>query len=77
MKFELKPGDIAGFELYGERQADGTILVGTPPVGNRRRLEDFPETIELLGMTYTLEEVRRNRDMFPGPVPPIEWGLYI
>ena len=65
-----KPGpyEIAGFDLYAERQDDGTLLIGFGEV--KPRLTDFPAEVELLGATYTLEDVRKNS---PGT---IEWGVY-
>lgn len=82
--FELKPWQIAGFDLYGVRQPDGKILIGVSDNPQYQTLlDDFPECVELKGVTYTLEEVRKNKDICTPPLREghpgyyIEWGIYV
>lgn len=50
--------DLAGFDMTGRRQPDGTVLV----YNSGTVLEDWPECVYLLGCTYTLEEVQGFSD---------------
>lgn len=43
---------IAGFELCGWRQVNGTIKLNT-----KKYIADWPEEIELYGTVYTKEDV--------------------
>jgi hypothetical protein len=83
-----RPEDIAGFDLYGTRNNDGTITIGhsAPEV----TLPSFPDEVELLGNVYTLEFVRENGDDGDGRIEKwrkeaasddprlrICWGVYV
>lgn len=59
MTYQPEQYEVSGFELYGERQDDGTILLGFGP--NRKPMDDFPKTVELTGSVYILEFVRPNK----------------
>ena len=50
--------DLAGVDMGGRRQPDGTILVST----SGTNLEDWPECILLCGSVFTLEEIHHGRD---------------
>lgn len=81
--YEPKPFEIAGVDLFGRRQPDGTVLVGPSPSGTGgTRLPDFPEKIRVCGAVYTLEFVRKNNQDGPAADPghpghDIEWGVYV
>ena len=75
-QYVAKKGDLAGFDLIGRRQDDGSIRLGAR--GEGEALPDWPEEVELLGNVYTLEEVKKQN----GPQVPIgnrdiEWGIYV
>ncbi len=62
-----KKFEISGVSLYGERQDDGTIKIGTAPTigdDHRTHVREFPETILVEGVVYTLENVAQNE--WPG-----------
>lgn len=77
MTHQVSAEEIAGFDLIGFRQPDGTILLGT----NEIPMSDFPAEAEILGQVYTLENVVLNDangdmpDDHPGK--NIEWGQYV
>jgi hypothetical protein len=71
--------DLAGFDLCGTRQPDGSIKLDGGAV-----YEDWPKEVELPGInrTYTLEHVKKNlknRKPLPDDHPGryIEWGIYV
>lgn len=84
-----KPGEVAGFDLYGERQDDGSIKLGTastiPEVpDNRTHLPAFPDNVEVLGRVYTLEFIRGNDEGEWAKTAPVDdprrricWGVYV
>lgn len=84
--YKPQPFEIAGVDLSGERQDDGTVKIGTKPnfgPDNRPNLPDFPEEIDVCGTIYTLEFIKKNRDEAPDVVVPghpgynLEWGIYV
>ena len=81
--YEPKPFEIAGVDLYGERQDDGTVLIGSSNHGPATPLPDFPSELKVAGAVYTLEYIKKNRDEVPNVVVPghpgynIEWGVYV
>lgn len=85
MAYQPEQYEIAGFELYGERQDDGTILLGFGP--DKKKVDDFPEEVELTGSVYTLEFVRDNKlsdelrerygDAKANEAERICWGVYV
>lgn len=92
MAYQPKPYDIAGFDIYGERQPDGSIKIGPPPAqpesrDERTHLPDFPDSIEVCGAVYTLEYVKPNEisDKMRARLSPerlahqetICWGIYV
>lgn len=86
MAYQPKPMEIAGVDIVGERQSDGTLKLGTASTvlpDTRDAVDAFPEEVEVCGATYTLETVRKNKDDFPAVVVPghpgynIEWGIYV
>ncbi len=75
MAYTLKRSELAGFDVIGYRQADGTIKLGSQ---NGTQLDDFPDEIELNGNVFALEEVKSQGHLpadHPGRV--IEWGIYV
>lgn len=88
MTYQLRGEDLAGFDLYGERNDDGTITLGhTEP---KLTLPDFPDEVEVLGNVYTLECIRWNTRYDDGTEKPwskeaapddprrrICWGIYV
>lgn len=81
MPYQLRPEDLAGFDIYGSRNNDGTITIGhaEPTV----RLPAFPDKVEVLGNVYTLEAVTENDGMWRENAEPndprlrICWGVYV
>jgi hypothetical protein len=75
--YSPKPWEVAGFELIGYRQEDGSIRLGNE---KGTHLPDFPKEVEAFGVVYCLEEVRKNKDEYN--LSPdhegyrIEWGVY-
>lgn len=53
--FELRLGEVAGFDLGGWRQPSGVIKIDG--INGHRFIDDWPKEIPFLGATYTLEEV--------------------
>ena len=51
-KIEDFKGAIAGFDLYGHRLKKNKIRLG-----NGEIIKKWPDEVELLGVTYTLEDV--------------------
>jgi hypothetical protein len=49
--------EIAGFQLYGHKQPDGKIKLGSG-----RIVDEFPKEAEVCGTVYTLEFVTYNSD---------------
>lgn len=88
MPYMARSQDIAGFDLYGERNDDGTITLGhTEP---KIVVPAFPDEVELLDAVYTLEFVRENGITDDGQIEPwrqsaspddprlrICWGIYV
>lgn len=84
-----KRGEVAGLDLYGERQDDGTIKLGSAPSmgdDHRTHVREFPEEIEVEGVVYTLEFVKENhwqgREQLEKDDPSdmrlrICWGVYV
>lgn len=76
--YEPKAGQIAGLELIGYRQQDGTIKLGTQ---SGEHLENFPEEIQTPYGIFTLEFIKKNDE--EDVLPPthegkmIEWGVYV
>ncbi len=66
MSFKIQPMDLAGFDLAGQRQSDGTIKF----YGNGRIIEEWPKEIRHNGATYTLEDVAKGEDGY-------ESGIYV
>lgn len=58
--FEPKNGEVAGLELVGYKQADGTIRLGDYKRG--KILKEFPPCVRVAGAVYTLEEVKWQAD---------------
>lgn len=52
-KYQIQGADLAGFEVAGYRQDDGKFYLESGVT-----LEEMPEELELLGNTYTLEDIR-------------------
>ena len=78
--YQVKLSDIAGFDVLGTRLPSGKIRLGFDGQGDV--LDDFPEEIELVGTTYTLEYIKKNREecnlIDPNhPGYNIEWGVYV
>lgn len=81
--------EIAGVDLYGERQDDGTVKLGpTPTIGDdhRTHLRAFPEEMLVEGVVYTLEFIKENhwpgREQLEKDDPSdmrlrICWGVYV
>jgi len=76
MVHEVDKDSLAGFELIGYRQADGTILLG-----NKVPMNNFPKEVEILGAAYSLEDVKLNDEDDTLPADHegkfIEWGIYV
>jgi len=86
-----KPWEIAGFELYGERQDNGSIKLGTHDPASqlpdqRTQVPAFPEKVEVVGVVYTLEFVKENnwggrkrveKNDPANPLLRICWGVYV
>jgi hypothetical protein len=72
--------DLAGVTLFGRRQEDGTINVGSDIVA-AINMPTFPEYIEVGGAKWALEGVTENT--LPADAPPnhsgrgIVWGEYV
>jgi hypothetical protein len=79
MAYEPKKGEVAGFDLVGHRQADGSIILGTPPTSES--IPEFPEEVKAFGAVYTLEYIKKNDpdDKLPNEHSgkTIEWGIYV
>lgn len=76
MFYLVRHTDLAGFDLIGRRQEDGTLKLG--PFGEGEQLDDWPEEAEILGKVFILEEVKKQ----DGPKVPenkrdVEWGIYV
>lgn len=77
--YKAKKYDLAGFDLFGRRQSDGTIMLGIG--SNPTPMDDFPKEVEVLGVVYTLEYIKKNDDPLgklanDHPGKNIEWGIY-
>lgn len=68
--YKLRGIDLAGFDIYGERQDDGKILIGHS--GETLLLDAFPQEVEVLGYTFELEFIRENGKDDSGAV--LEWA---
>jgi hypothetical protein len=63
-------GEVAGFDLCGWKQPDGTILLGSGNNAVRStRVKAFPEEVELCGSVWSLESVKWQENGFG-------WGMY-
>jgi hypothetical protein len=68
--------DLAGFDLVGYRQPDGSIRLGSKVI-----VSEFPPEVELIGVVYTLEEIVVNdkdgtlSEDHPGK--HLMWGIYV
>lgn len=82
--------ELAGFDLAGERQADGTIHLQTNPTDEEPNpVEEWPREATFQGdyHTYTLEYVRKQTDDGVVKLDPDEavgnteegreWGVYV
>jgi hypothetical protein len=49
---------LAGFDLYGYRQEDGSILIGDT---RDKKIDKWPDEITLFGTTFTFEEIQQGR----------------
>ena len=83
MAYQPKPFEIAGVDLFGRRQSDGSVILGGHPTSNGTPMPDFPQEVEVCGAVYTLEFIKKNKDEAPDVVVPghpgydIEWGIYV
>lgn len=86
MTYKPRKFEIAGVDILGERQDDGSIKLGAEPsIGpdTRTHLPAFPEKIDVEGVTYTLEDVRENDGKWRETAPPdhpglrLCWGVYV
>jgi hypothetical protein len=78
--------EIAGFDLCGERQSDGSIKIGFFRPGlpdDRTHLPAFPEQVQVEGVTYELEFVKENEWEGRAHADPDDdrlklcWGVYV
>lgn len=78
--YKPKRYEIAGVDLIGYRQPDGSIRLGKNDP-DASRLPNFPKSIEVEGIVYTLELIRKNdeRNSLPDnhSGKHIEWGTYV
>lgn len=87
-----KEWEIAGFDLFGERQDDGSIKLGhhnpnLPGLPDKRtHVPAFPKEVEAFGAVYTLEFVKENewegraeveKNNPADPRLRICWGIYV
>lgn len=78
MTYAATKEDIAGLDLIGHRQDDGSITLGSGV-----NLPAFPEEVEIAGATFTLEDVRENDGPWRETAAPdhpglrICWGVYV
>lgn len=86
-----EPWEIAGFDLFGERQDDGSIKLGSRSQvpgfpDTRTHLPAFPEAVAVVGVDYTLEFVKENewegraeveKANPDDPRLRICWGIYV
>ena len=86
MAYAPRKYEIAGFDLLGERQDDGSIKLGSKPrfsPDDRTHLPAFPEEVEVGGIVYKLEFVKENQGEWRKTAPPdhpglrICWGVYV
>lgn len=66
---EPLPAEVAGFELCAWKVKGGGIQLGADK-GFGRKMPDFPSTVRVCGMVYTLEVVRWQANGFG-------WGSYV
>ena len=76
MPHKVKSDQLVGFDLIGYREPDGSILLGADKIP----MANFPQEVEILGITFALEEVLKN-DLIGSlesdhPGKTIEWGRY-
>ena len=64
--FEVERYELAGFDLAGRRQEDGTIKLYLTD----RVIDDWPKEITFHGPTYTLEKVVKGKNGY-------ESGIYV
>lgn len=69
MAYKLKAGQAAGFDILGSRQEDGTIIMRNFDGQNDEQVDEFPDSIELMGVVYGLEEVKEGANGYC-------WGIY-
>jgi len=76
--FKPKPAEIAGLDLVMFIGDDGVRRLGDGARG--REMHRFPEQVEVCGMVYTLENVKRNCSEHPaleaGCHRCLDWGQY-
>ena len=70
-----KRGEVAGFELHGYRQPDGTIRLGSDDKYGTA-LPEFPGLVEVAGAEYRLEYINQNVDAKGEVRNNMEWGVY-
>jgi len=74
-----KQYDVAGVDLIGHRQEDGSIKLG--PGGGGAHLPDFPKSVRVVGVVYNLERITKNRELSNLSKDHdgynIEWGEYM
>ncbi len=61
--------EVAGFELCGWKQPDGSIVLGPNPVTGSK-VKEWPKEVHVCGVTYTLEEEKWEISGFG-------WGVYV
>lgn len=79
MAYDPQPWDISDVNLFGRRLPNGQIAIGIQ-ANKQTILDDFPNEIQVTNLTYKLEKVTRNRDLYNlavgHPGYDIEWGTY-
>lgn len=77
-RHHLKENEMAGFEIIGYRQKDGSLRLGDEEEGEL--MNDFPKSVITTYGTFSLEDVRLNDENgnLPSDHPGknIEWGIY-
>ena len=81
--FVPKAGEIAGFDMIGWKQTDGTFILGDKTYG--RRVDEFPQEVHVCDVTYTLEFIKWNTDeqseeilaTWTDEQKSICWGVYV
>jgi hypothetical protein len=73
--YEPNPFEIACFELFGRRLANGKIQIGDDGT-TETILDNFPAEVRVCGAVYTLEDIKKNVDADGNIINNIEWGVY-